>query len=109
MPSETIQMDAKSRIGHRQRLRTKFQQTKLLGMQDYEALEYLLTFVLPRCDTKPIAKELLQHFGSLACVFDAPVQELSHIHGVGPRAAGLLALIKEITSMTVVSTPVPTL
>ena len=46
-------------IGHRQRLKQRF----LLGggrdMTDYELLELLLTFAIPRQDVKPLAKELI--------------------------------------------------
>ena len=56
--------------GHRQRLREKFLDDSS-RLADYELLEALLGVVIPRRDTKPIAKELLQRFGNLKGVFAA--------------------------------------
>lgn len=53
-------------------------------MADYELLELLLGYALPRRDTKPLAKELLQRFGSLKGVFTARAEELREIEGFGP-------------------------
>ena len=38
------------------------------ALPDYELLELLLFFALPKIDTKPVAKQLLGRFGSLAGV-----------------------------------------
>jgi DNA repair protein RadC len=53
-------------INHRKRLRERFQKTGAEGMYDYELLELLLTFSIPRRDVKPVAKKLISKFGSLA-------------------------------------------
>lgn len=82
--------------GHRTRLRRRFQAAALKGMPDYEALELLLTFALPRIDTKPIARTLLGRFGGLAGVFGASESDLRRVRGVGPHAALLLTLVAEI-------------
>ncbi|NOX20972.1 MAG: DNA repair protein RadC [Nitrospirae bacterium] len=82
--------------GHRERLRSRFRETGIQGLQDYEALELLLTYALPRKDTKPIAKTLLNRFGSLRGVFDAAPQELMTIDGVGEAVAHYIKLIKGI-------------
>ena len=50
--------------GHRQRLRSRFLQGGAGALQDYELLELLLTYAIPRADVKPLAKSLLAHFGS---------------------------------------------
>jgi hypothetical protein len=42
--------------GHRQRLRERFAKSGRSVLPDYELLELLLTFGIPRIDTKPIAK-----------------------------------------------------
>lgn len=57
--------------GHRQRLRERFSDGYGIGMQDYEILELLLTYAIPRRDVKPIAKNLISRFGSLNGVLDA--------------------------------------
>ena len=40
-------------------------------MPDYEFLELLLFHAVPRRDTKPLAKRLIDRFGSLAAVLAA--------------------------------------
>ena len=65
-------------------------------MPDYEAVELLLTFVIPRKDTKPIAKALLSEFGSLENLLDADPRDLVKISGIGPAAGTLLKLIKSL-------------
>jgi len=69
--------------GHRKRLREKFLKSGLVGFHDYEIVELLLTLGTPRRDCKPMAKELIRKFGSLNTVFDAPIEELTQIKGVG--------------------------
>lgn len=51
--------------GHRKRLRTRLLRHGIAALQDYEKLELLLMFVLPRRDTKPLAKEMIQEHQSL--------------------------------------------
>lgn len=57
--------------GHRERLRQWFEKSGFQGFQDYEVLELLLSFVLPRRDTKPVARELLDRFKNLTGVLGA--------------------------------------
>ena len=57
--------------GHRRRLRERFLRAGLDGLQDYEAIELLLTYAIPRRDVKPLAKELLETYGSLEKLLDA--------------------------------------
>ncbi|MBI2071239.1 MAG: DNA repair protein RadC [Elusimicrobia bacterium] len=85
-----------SSAGHRRRLRRRLENGGLNGFQDYEILEILLTYAIARKDTKPPAKALLQEFKSLAGVFDAGPKELERVPGIGPRAAQLLGLIKNV-------------
>jgi len=72
--------------GHRDRLRARFQSSGAEGMQDYELLELLLFRLLPRRDTKPIAKALVDRFGSFAQILSAPPNLLQEIDGLGPSA-----------------------
>ncbi len=81
--------------GHRQRLRQRFAEHGFDGFHDYEVLELLLTYAIPRSDVKPAAKRLLEVFGTLAGVFDAPVVELAQIKGVGEKAAVFLNIVKQ--------------
>ncbi|MFW6415178.1 MAG: RadC family protein [Thermodesulfobacteriota bacterium] len=68
--------------GHRQRLRERFSRDSS-QLEDYELLELLLTYALPRKDTKPLAKELLAQFGSLKGILVAKPHELKNIKGFG--------------------------
>ena len=76
--------------GHRQRLYDSYLQTGLDGFSDVVVLELLLTFAIPRRDTNAIAHGLLQRFGSLYAVFEAPTESLMQVPGVTQRAAVLL-------------------
>lgn len=82
--------------GHRDRLRARFSRSGFEGFHDYEVLELLLTYAIPRVDVKPIAKRLLKVFGTLAGVFDAPLAELKQIEGMGERGAVFLTLVRQV-------------
>ena len=92
MPAEE-KIEHPDYLGHRQRLKARFEQTGFHGFQDYEALEFLLYFVLPRKDTKPIAKKLLKRFHNFIGVIHADNRELQKIEGIGSHAAHYLKAI----------------
>jgi len=75
--------------GHRERMRHRVLSAGADTLADYEILEMLLFSSIPRRDTKPLAKALLQRFGSLSAVFAAPAQDLRSL-GVGEKALLLL-------------------
>lgn len=79
--------------GHRERMRQRLEQQGDDGFHDHELLEMLLSCALPRVNTNPIAHELLNTFGSLTGVLDAPMAELQKVPGIGPNAATLLRLL----------------
>jgi len=74
-------------FGHRERLRERFVAAGPQGLQDYELLELVLFRILPRRDTKPIAKAMIERFGSFSEALAAPVHLLEEIDGLGPVAA----------------------
>jgi len=82
--------------GHRQRLKERFSLHGLVGFHEYEVLELLLMYVIPRKDVKPIAKRLLNQFNTLASVFDAQVEELKSVEGLGKESAQFLKLNRAI-------------
>lgn len=82
--------EEKNYLGHRQRLKRRFAETGFQGFQDYEVLEFLLYFALPRRDTKKIAKKLLQRLGNIIAVLNADAEELAEIEDVGPHATFFL-------------------
>ena len=79
--------------GHRARLRGRFLDAGPDALADYELLELLLFTALPRKDTKPLAKDLIEKFGSFADVISADKDKLLAIDGMGESAvAGLKAV-----------------
>jgi DNA repair protein RadC len=85
-------------IGHRERLRERFRRNGFDGLQDYEVLELMLTYALPRKDVKPLAKELMARFGGFKGVLDAPFEELGEVKGLGENAATFLIALKGTTA-----------
>ncbi len=81
--------------GHRQRLRERFLKEGLENFEQVQVLELLLFYCIPRQDTNPIAHRLLDRFGSLAEVLEAPVIELKKVEGMGENAATFLSLVLE--------------
>ena len=47
------------------RLRQRLLDAGAAGFHDYELIEYLLTLTIPRVDTKPLAKRLIDDFGGI--------------------------------------------
>ena len=70
-------------LGHRGRLRQRFDESAGEGMADYEFLELVLFRALPRRDVKPIAKALIARFGTFGEVLAARPERLTEIDGVG--------------------------
>jgi len=80
--------------GHRQRLRARFLQGGAGALQDYELLELLLTFAIPYSDVKPLAKSLIERFGSFSQVLDAPPEALMEFMKLKEYSACLIHLAK---------------
>jgi DNA repair protein RadC len=80
--------------GHRQRLRARFRKSGRQALQDYELLELLLGYAVPRRDTKPLAKEIIERFGSVQAFFDAPYGQIEAVEGMGEYASTLIRLVK---------------
>lgn len=79
--------------GHRERMRERFLKSGLDGFADHEVLELLLYYAIPRGDVNPLAHALVDRFGSLSGVFNAPMELLTQVEGVGERTALLLQLV----------------
>ena len=92
-------MNEKDSQGHRERIKEKFLKNGIDGFAEYEILELLLTYCIPRKDTKPIAKELLNKFKSLDNVFKADLDKLSAIDGLGKNTVAFLKLIGDLPSI----------
>lgn len=75
---------------HRQRMRERVRRGGLEQLAPHEVLEYLLYHSIPQGDVNPLAHRLLDRFGTLEAVLNAPQEELTSISGVGARTAELL-------------------
>jgi DNA repair protein RadC len=82
--------------GHRDRLRARYRDNGETALADYEVLELLLFRLIPRKDTKPIAKALLARFGTLSGVFGAPLHLLQEVNGIGETVALDIKLISTV-------------
>ena len=82
--------------GHRQRVKERFQKEGLDNFSEIQVLELLLFYAIPRQDTNEIAHRLLECFGSLPQVMEAPIEELEKVSGVGHNAALLLNLATSV-------------
>lgn len=78
--------------GHRDRLRDKFIQHDIEVYEPHEVLELLLFYAYRQRDTNEIAHRLLNQFGTLSGVFEADVQSLMQVEGVGKETAVFLKL-----------------
>jgi len=97
--------------GHRARLRARFLANPD-GLPDYELLELLFFLAQPRTDVKPLAKALLQRFGSFAEVIAAEPSRLRDVKGLGDigvaalktaEAAAVRLLREQVRDMPVLS------
>jgi DNA repair protein RadC len=86
-------------LEHRRRLKEKFAESGAGAFHDYEVLELLLTYAIPRKDVKPLAKDLLAQFGSLKGVMDAQSSDLKQVTGIGLHTTLLIRLVKEVAAL----------
>ena len=81
--------------GHRQRLRNRFLESGSDSLPDYELLELLLFYSIPRVDVKPLAKALIDRFGDLGAVLSAPSDQLAEFEKLGVPTHAHFAAIRE--------------
>lgn len=79
--------------GHRKRVKEEFLKAGLEHMPPHRVMELLLFYSIPQGDVNELAHTLLDHFGSLSAVLEAPYEELIKIPGVGPHTASHLHLL----------------
>jgi DNA repair protein RadC len=85
-------------VGHRERLRERFRAAGTEALADYELLELVLFRTIPRRDTKPVAKALIERFGSFAEVIAAPAARLQEVEGVGEATATDLTVLAAVAA-----------
>ena len=86
-------------LGHRDRLRTRLLDGGTEPVPDYELLEFLLYATIPRVDTKPLAKQLIERFGSFAAVMSAGREALRDAKLSDATIASLLAVREAASRM----------
>lgn len=79
--------------GHRKRMMEKLRRFGMDVFSDHEVLEILLYFAIRQGNTNPTAHRLLDRFGSLHAVFEAPAEQLCEIEGIGPHSADLIKTV----------------
>ena len=89
-------MTGHSGVGHRERLRNRFEKNGFQGFHDYEILEFLLTFIFRQGDVKSTAKGLIKQFGSFSKALDASAEELASVPGMGKTSAVSLSAFRGI-------------
>lgn len=88
---------------HRMRIRERFKNHGLDSFEDHQVLELLLFYSIPRMDVNELAHRLINTFGSFHGVFDAPLEELKKVKGVGDNTAALLKLIPQLARRYMIS------
>lgn len=84
--------------GHRERVLEDFLRNGFdIHTPPHKVLEFLLFYCVPRRDTNELAHQLIDRFGSVSGVLDAPVDELANFKGLSRRSAALLKLIIPIS------------
>ncbi len=96
MSNARRQDEFSSHEGHRSRLRARYAKGGMPALADYEFVELLLSFIIPRVDVKPIAKELLKKFANLRGIIDARAEDLVKIKGVGENSALALRALHDL-------------
>ena len=82
-------------LGHRARLKERFLVDDGASMPDYELLELLLMYAIPRRDVKPLAKKLIKNFGNIAQILNASKHDLIE---KGELSENVIALIKAVAT-----------
>jgi DNA repair protein RadC len=80
--------------GHRGRVRERVLKAGIEPLADYELLELLLFYSFDRIDTKPLAKKLLDRFGTLGDVFAAEGAQLREFE-IDQRTLVLFRAVRE--------------
>jgi DNA repair protein RadC len=81
--------------GHRERLRARFREAGPDALADYELLELVLFRAIPQRDVKPLAKQLIETFGSFAEVIAAPEARLrKDVKGLGDAAITEIKIVQ---------------
>ncbi len=82
---------------HRDRMKNRFRTEGLDSFEPHNVLELLLFYSIPQKDTNETAHLLIERFGSLSEVFDAPLEELIKVPGIKEHSATLIKMIPALS------------
>lgn len=82
---------------HRKRVKDRFLTEGIDGFQAHNVLELLLFYSIPQRDTNETAHALMNKFGSLSAVFDAPFEELLTVDGISEHSATLIKMVPALS------------
>jgi DNA repair protein RadC len=94
-----MRKEAPHHLGHRKRLKERYEKAGMEGLQDYEILELLLFYAIPQGDVKARAKELLKRFGSLKGVLDADLKALREVPGIGGHSSLFFRVVRDVRTL----------
>jgi DNA repair protein RadC len=84
--------------GHRKRLRERFEHNGLAALHPHEIIELILTYTIPRRDTKEMAHALLKRYKTLGALLNASPKEIQKVSGIGERSASHFRFVGEVMS-----------
>ena len=82
---------------HRKHTKDRFLSEGLDSFEPHNVLELLLFYSIPQKDTNETAHMLINRFGSLSAVFDAPYDDLLTVPGISEHSATLIKLIPAVS------------
>ncbi|MBQ5838167.1 MAG: RadC family protein [Clostridia bacterium] len=88
--------------GHRSRCKKRLLSEGANTLSDVELLEMLLFYAVPRADTKSIAEDLIEKYGTLSGVIRADLEEIAAIPHLKDSARVLFSLLSETIARTAV-------
>lgn len=91
--------DKNPHAGHRERIKKRFRTQGLGSFELHNRLELLLCYGIPRRDVNEEAHALVDTFGGLVNILDAPIEELVKVKGISLSAATLIKMIPEFCSL----------
>lgn len=91
--------------GHRSRLRARLLEQGGDTLLDHELVEYLLALAIPRKDTKPLAKQLIAHYGGLSALLTADAENIVRQPGMGETSTAALKIV-QAAALRLLSEPV---
>ena len=78
---------------HRERLKAKFLEYGIDGLESHELVELLLFYAIPRQNTNELAHRLINEYGRLSDILEADFDNLASINGISNHSATLFKLV----------------